>query len=437
MGTEDINNDSTCDVDDCAGPAGPTGAQGATGATGAQGPAGIDAEDGIYEFAQADGESSTTSKSYQTKLTFTTTNLDSGDYVLRWYYEVRGGGDSHGRVVSIVNKVTTEYGFSSIDSSTNDYNAAGGFYPFTGISGVHTFYIQYKSNRGTAYIRNARLSIETPAAPGPAGGGGGDFSDGGEAGGAARTLGNTDAHALGFETNNIERVRIQSDGRVGIATTAPTSNFATTIYADSGANGLHLKAGEVSGDLALRVSDQDETFTIMEVEADSGHVVLGKTYAQTLTDNAIVYGVDNQNSGDASDFNTQEGVYRIGGSQMVYMTEFQYASSDAESSTTSTTLQTKVTLTTPSIPAGDYRLGWTWEGSHSNSGIIAEFEVAFDGVVVALPTFEYDDDYLAYGGFVVQTLASGARTATIKYRTQTATGTALIRRARLEFWRIT
>ena len=34
---------------------------------------------------------------------------------------------------------------------------------------------------------------------------GGDFSDGGEAGGAARTLGNTDGYNMGFETNNIER----------------------------------------------------------------------------------------------------------------------------------------------------------------------------------------------------------------------------------------
>lgn len=41
-----------------------------------------------------------------------------------------------------------------------------------------------------------------------------DYSDGGEAGGAARTLGNTDAFSLAFLTNNVERVQIATDGRV-------------------------------------------------------------------------------------------------------------------------------------------------------------------------------------------------------------------------------
>ena len=38
--------------------------------------------------------------------------------------------------------------------------------------------------------------------------GGGDFSDGGEAGGADRTLGNTDDYDLGFLTNNLNRLQI-------------------------------------------------------------------------------------------------------------------------------------------------------------------------------------------------------------------------------------
>ena len=40
----------------------------------------------------------------------------------------------------------------------------------------------------------------------------GDFQDGGDAGGANRTLGNTDNYSLGFETNNIVRVSISGDG---------------------------------------------------------------------------------------------------------------------------------------------------------------------------------------------------------------------------------
>jgi hypothetical protein len=48
--------------------------------------------------------------------------------------------------------------------------------------------------------------------------GGGDFSDGGDAGGAARTLGNTDAYDLAFETNNVEQLQIEGNGTAGIIT---------------------------------------------------------------------------------------------------------------------------------------------------------------------------------------------------------------------------
>ncbi len=46
-----------------------------------------------------------------------------------------------------------------------------------------------------------------------------DFVDGGEAGGADRTLGNTDNFDLGFLTNNVERLHIQNDGLIGIGKT--------------------------------------------------------------------------------------------------------------------------------------------------------------------------------------------------------------------------
>ncbi len=53
------------------------------------------------------------------------------------------------------------------------------------------------------------------------GGGGGDFSDGGDVAGADRTLGNTDNYDLGFLTNNLNRLHIQNDGLIGIGTTSP------------------------------------------------------------------------------------------------------------------------------------------------------------------------------------------------------------------------
>lgn len=53
------------------------------------------------------------------------------------------------------------------------------------------------------------------------------FINGGEAGGAARTLGNTDAYSLAFLTNNLQRLLINSDGSMLVtASTAASTAFA-------------------------------------------------------------------------------------------------------------------------------------------------------------------------------------------------------------------
>jgi hypothetical protein len=84
-----------------------------------------------------------------------------------------------------------------------------------------------------------------------------------------------------------------------------------------GGNGFKIRAGENLGDISFHIADQDDTFQIMEMEADQGHVTLGKTYAQTLSDNGIVYGMDIQHTGVSKDFNTKVGTYRINGIDVV------------------------------------------------------------------------------------------------------------------------
>ena len=55
--------------------------------------------------------------------------------------------------------------------------------------------------------------------------GGGDFSDGGETGGAARTLGNTDAYDFGIETNNVNQFAIKGDSVAGVWSTPRQSCY--------------------------------------------------------------------------------------------------------------------------------------------------------------------------------------------------------------------
>lgn len=117
---------------------------------------------------------------------------------------------------------------------------------------------------------------------------------------------------ISITTGGTQQFVINSNGEVGIGgVTQP--DYRLTIWNPSGKNGFCVRAGEVSGDIAFHIADDDDTFQIMEMEADHGYITCGKTYAQTLADNGIVYGLDLQHSGVASDFNTQYGGYRIAG----------------------------------------------------------------------------------------------------------------------------
>lgn len=58
--------------------------------------------------------------------------------------------------------------------------------------------------------------------------GGGDFADGGEVGGADRSLGNTDNYGIGIKTNDAIKLWIAASGYIGVNNTAPTKQFEVT-----------------------------------------------------------------------------------------------------------------------------------------------------------------------------------------------------------------
>ncbi len=69
-----------------------------------------------------------------------------------------------------------------------------------------------------------------------------DFANGGEADGANRTLGNTDAFDFSLITNNLNRLHIKSDGKIGAGTSTPSASF-------------HIKAGGTNpGEAPLKLS---------------------------------------------------------------------------------------------------------------------------------------------------------------------------------------
>jgi len=116
-------------------------------------------------------------------------------------------------------------------------------------------------------------------------------------------------------------------------------------------------------------------------------------------------------------------------------------SSDAESTTVSGTNTIKVTMTTPSLAAGVYKLTYSCE---ITTDVVAGttrnlVQVFFDGVAVC----EFGNsqggstNYEACCGFAYRTLTAGVKTCTMQYRLSAPNGlrTGYIRNARLELTR--
>lgn len=112
-------------------------------------------------------------------------------------------------------------------------------------------------------------------------------------------------------------------------------------------------------------------------------------------------------------------------------------SSESESSTTSSTFQQKVRLTTPSLPSGTYRIGFYYEWQKTG---LTDFksQVQVNDSITIMEGFEEsvdsgNDQWFPRSGFGLYT-GSGVLDIDLDYA---ANGdTSKIRRARLEIWRV-
>ncbi len=93
-------------------------------------------------------------------------------------------------------------------------------------------------------------------------------------------------------------------------------------------------------------------------------------------------------------------------------------------------------MTTASLAAGDYRIGYSAEiaNSHQNGPTHAKVEID-DTTIIAeavSPKTAAGSQYVMISGFAVQTLAAGVHTIDVDYRG--GANTAMIRRVRLEIY---
>ena len=142
---------------------GPEGPQGPEGPEGPQGPAGPASIFGTeYTYGESEGESSTTSSSYQQKLRVTTAALPSGNYHVMATAEILNTSDEQTTYARLqLNDSTTiaEHAVDYGEDTPNNYRAFSTHQRLS-LSGVNNFDLDYRRNSGgTARIRRARITI--------------------------------------------------------------------------------------------------------------------------------------------------------------------------------------------------------------------------------------------------------------------------------------
>jgi len=118
---------------------------------------------------------------------------------------------------------------------------------------------------------------------------------------------------------------------------------------------------------------------------------------------------------------------------------YGWNSSEAESSTTSTTYVNKLTYTTPTIPAGYYRIGYQFEWRRNTASNDFRGRVQIDNTSTIMEFNEESKDGTSWhpaAGFDIVQLTAGTHTIDIDYAGETTGNTSYIRRARIEFWMI-
>jgi len=125
----------------------------------------------------------------------------------------------------------------------------------------------------------------------------------------------------------------------------------------------------------------------------------------------------------------------LSGAGGTFGSEYQEAVSEGESSTTSSSYQQKLRMTTISLPAGDYMIQYNWEfnGDNDHGFSRAQLDDSTD-----LAEDRYDSSQVGYiiiSGFALESL-SGVHTIDIDFRANSGGDTMLIRRARIALWRV-
>lgn len=128
---------------------------------------------------------------------------------------------------------------------------------------------------------------------------------------------------------------------------------------------------------------------------------------------------------------------------LVFGSLYQKAESLSESSTTGDLLfHQKLRLTTPSVPAGDYYVAWSYEWACDDQRR-CQFQVQVDDTTTLMDNIDEntaksgDGGYRAVGGHAIATLTAAIHNIDLDYGNEEDSGKIVyIRKARLTIWRV-
>jgi len=127
------------------------------------------------------------------------------------------------------------------------------------------------------------------------------------------------------------------------------------------------------------------------------------------------------------------------GPTSTFGSEYNYAESLTESSTTSNSPVNKLTLSLTSLPSGTYRLNWSYNWSGASTSVDFRAEIELDSTQIMYhsqePKDSGTDQQIPASGFIPNLNLNGNHTVDLNFWEEGGS-TAYIRDARLELWRI-
>lgn len=131
----------------------------------------------------------------------------------------------------------------------------------------------------------------------------------------------------------------------------------------------------------------------------------------------------------------------LGGGKVTVSQYIQNGESLELSTTNSTNFQQKLRLTTPTLAAGTYRIGWMYDWGFTNGSYSFRGQVQVDVTTTLMTHIEEPQDTATtqrhqVSGFAYVTLTAAAHDIDLDYCSSNAAGTSRIQDARLEIWRV-